>query len=368
VDEIWDFVGSKVPVTARSLKGDMSPQLKGQLGAKFLFSVDAERFLQQHLDKQIALTQQRVVTLRQFALDGKITPEQFQEGERLLLKTTVLSKRDRQIFDEYLAVIEGRLAPEKLERSLELIPKASASEFENSIGMKLKLIPAGEFLMGSPADEADRSDDEGPQHKVRITKPFYIGVTEVTQGQWFLVMNTKPWTGKEYVKEGEDYPAVYVNWDDAVEYCKKLSTKENESYRLPTEAEWEYACRGGTSTSYSFGSSSDSLRDYAWFTNNANDIGEPYAHPVGTKRPNPFGLHDMHGNVWEWCADLYDSAAYKKRSSGISDPVVDSGSGSFRVSRGGSWLIFDISVRSSRRYRSDPGKRGTINGFRVVAE
>ncbi len=138
-------------------------------------------------------------------------------------------------------------------------------EITNSIGMKLTLIPAGEFMMGSPAGEADRHNDEGPQHKVRITQPFYMCVTEVTQGQWFSVMGTKPWSGKEYVEEGNDNPAVYISWDDAVAYCEKLSTTENKLYRLPTEAEWEYACRGGTTTAYSFGSSTESLADYAWF-------------------------------------------------------------------------------------------------------
>ncbi len=247
-------------------------------------------------------------------------------------------------------------------------PGDNEQEITNSIGMKLTLIPAGEFMMGSPEDEADRSDDEGPQHKVRITKPFYMGVTEVTQGQWFSVMGTKPWSGKEYVEKGNDNPAVYVGWEDVVAYCEKLSSTENKLYRLPTEAEWEYACRGGTDTAYSFGSSTESLKDYAWFDENAWNTDEKYAHVVGTKKPNAFGLYDMHGNVWEWCADLYDSEAYKKRSSGIEDPIVDTGSGSSRVLRGGSWFRHATFVRSSLRYYSTPDNRFNSNGFRVVAE
>ncbi len=240
--------------------------------------------------------------------------------------------------------------------------RPSETEITNSIGMKLKLIPAGEFLMGSPADEADRYDNEGPQHKVRITKPFYIGMTEVTQGQWVSVMGTKPWDGKEYVQEGDDYPAVYVSWDDAVAYCEKLNTKESKSYRLPTEAEWEYACRGGTDAAYSFGASSGSLADYAWFSENAGDISEKYAHTVGTKKQNPLGLHDMHGNVWEWCADAYDAAYYA--SSPANDPP--GAMSSDRVLRGGSWSSGAAYCRSAGRNAYEPTYRANSNGFRLA--
>ena len=123
----------------------------------------------------------------------------------------------------------------------------------NSVGMKLKLIPAGEFMMGSPADE------EGPVHRVRITKPYYLGIHEVTQGQFEEVMGTSPWKGQSAVKEGAGYAASYVSWDDAVEFCKKLSAKEGREYRLPTEAEWEYACRAGSGTRYSFGDDESGL-------------------------------------------------------------------------------------------------------------
>ena len=135
----------------------------------------------------------------------------------------------------------------------------------NSIGMKLKLIPVGEFLMGSLGSEKGRVKDEGPQHEVRISRNFHLGITEVTQSQWFVVMNTKPWAGKTYVKEGDSYPATCVSWTDAVAYCKRLSQKDGRTYRLPTEAEWEYACRAGTPTAYSFGDSASRLSDYAWW-------------------------------------------------------------------------------------------------------
>ncbi|MBT5122983.1 MAG: formylglycine-generating enzyme family protein, partial [Planctomycetaceae bacterium] len=171
--------------------------------------------------------------------------------------------------------------------------------------MKLKLIPAGTFLMGSPESEEGHEDDE-TQHKVTISKPFYMQTTEVTQGQWKAVMGTEPWKGEDDVKEGPDYAASYVSWDDAIDYCKKLSEKEGKTYRLPTEAEWEYACRAGTETAWSFGNDEKELGDYAWNLKNAYDIGKGYAHQVGQKRPNAFGLYDMHGNVYEWCHDYYE--------------------------------------------------------------
>jgi formylglycine-generating enzyme required for sulfatase activity len=230
----------------------------------------------------------------------------------------------------------------------------------NSIGMKLKLIPAGEFLMGSPADEKDRMTNE-TQHRVEITQPFYLGVTEVTQGQWFAVMQTKPWAGEYVVKEGDLYAATYVSWDDANEYCLRLSENEGKTYRLPTEAEWEHACRGGTTTAFSFGNDAGSLNDYAWFITNAGNIGEKYAHEVGTKKANPFGLHDMHGNVFEWCNDWsggHDSSA-------VVDPQGPS-TGSWRVNRGGGWGYSASGCRSAYRFESPPSYRHGYLGFRLA--
>ena len=161
--------------------------------------------------------------------------------------------------------------------------------------------------MGSPKDETNRFDDE-EQVAVTLTQPFGLGKYEVTQGQWKSVMGTEPWEGQSSVQIGEDNPATYVSWDDATEFCKKLTQREStgEEYRLPTEAEWEYACRAGTTTAYSFGDDEKQLGEYAWFNGNALDVDEKYAHAVGLKKPNPWGLHDMHGNVAEWCSDWYD--------------------------------------------------------------
>ncbi len=233
---------------------------------------------------------------------------------------------------------------------------------ENSIGMKFVLIPAGTFTMGSPAGEKDRDVDE-TQHQVTLTRSFYMGRTEVTQGQWKKVMGTEPWKGESFVQEGDDYPAVEISWNDAVEFCKKLSAMENRVYRLPTEAEWEYACRGGTKTAFSFGDDEGELSKYAWFDGNAWDVDEKYAHQVGQKLPNAFGLHDMHGNVWEWCSDWY--AEYP--SGRLTNPRGPD-TGSSRVLRGGSWNDVPHVVRCAYRKNLTPGYRFINVGFRLLLE
>jgi formylglycine-generating enzyme required for sulfatase activity len=235
---------------------------------------------------------------------------------------------------------------------------------EQPIEMTFKKIPAGTFMMGSPEDPYNAE-----LHKVTINKAFYMQTTEVTQSQWRTLMGTEPWEGQEsskYVKEGANFPAVYVSWDDAIAYCEKLSEREGKVYRLPTEAEWEYACRAGTETRWSFGDDEKALGDYAWHHNNAFAIDEKYAHQVGRKKPNAFGLYDMHGNVYEWCHDYFEEDYYKQ--SPAQDPPGPA-SGSFRVFRGGSWsLRYSHYSRSAYRYRSDAGYRGDDFGFRLVRE
>ena len=253
------------------------------------------------------------------------------------------------------------------------LPKAG-DIVTNSIGMKLVYIPAGSFMMGSSRSAAQLAEEYGkaegrfkgefPQHPVRISKGFWMGQTEVTQGQYKSGMNAQPWSGQAYVQEDANNPAVYVSWDDAVELCRKLSQQEGKTYRLPTEAEWEYACRAGTTTRFSFGDSDSSLGDYAWFDGNADQVGQDYAHPVGRKKPNPWRIYDMHGNVFEWCSDYYDEEYYSN------SPSVDPNGPSSGVShslRGGSWDNGADYLRCS--YRSGyPVKRGLLVGFRVVSE
>jgi formylglycine-generating enzyme required for sulfatase activity len=236
---------------------------------------------------------------------------------------------------------------------------------DQPIEMTFKEIPAGTFTIGSPGNEVGRQDDEH-QHQVTITKAFYMQTTEVTQEQWKEVMGTEPWKGKSFVKEGPNYAASRVSWDDAIAYCKKLSEKEGKTYRLPTEAEWEYACRAGTETTWSFGNDEKVLGDYAWYDKNANDIGEGYAHQVGLKKPNAFGLYDMHGNVCEWCHDYYGEDYYKQSSE--KDPTGPT-SGSSRVLRGGSWYFTSRGSRSALRGRLAADFRFNFYvGFRLVRE
>lgn len=242
------------------------------------------------------------------------------------------------------------------------VSKPTERIIENSIGMRLVLLPAGEFVMGSPDSEEDRQEGEG-QHRVCITKPFYLGMTEVTQAQWEAVMGTRPWRGMEYAKDGPDHAATSVSWHDAVKFCAALSKKEGTLYRLPTEAEWEYACRAGTTTTFHFGNDASHLGDYAWFKANAEQAGEWYAHPVGRKKPNPFGLYDIHGNVCEWCSDWYDVDYYA--TSPDTDPMGPS-NGTFRVFRGMSWRNPAKGCRSAARNSGDPETGTNLVGFRVV--
>ena len=168
-------------------------------------------------------------------------------------------------------------------------------EFENSIGMNLRLIPAGEFMMGSPEEEELREENEN-LHRVRLTKPIYMDACEVTQGEWEEVMETTPWKGDMFVREGANNPATYVSWEDAKTFCEWLSEIEGRIYRLPTEAEWEYACRAGSTTAFYFGDSNSRLDEYAWYDENARDSGHRHPGTVGKKQANAWGLHDMHGN------------------------------------------------------------------------
>ena len=234
-------------------------------------------------------------------------------------------------------------------------------ETTNGIGMKLRLIPAGEFMMGSLDADESGGDDEHPIHRVRINSPFLLGTLEVTQGQWEAVMKTRPWQDRAFLKQGADYPAAYVGWEGAQEFCRQLSMKEGKKYRLPTEAEWEYPCRAGTQTAFHFGDDASKLGDYAWYFGNVKD--EKYAHQGGRKQPNAWGLRDMHGNSLEWCSDWYVDDYYSKSPS--NDPVGPT-LGSKRVVRGGLWLVGPKSCRSATRTAVSPTAQ--LVGFRVASE
>ena len=237
-----------------------------------------------------------------------------------------------------------------------------ALSLSKSVTMKLILIPAGQFVMGSPKTEKSRDMEEGPQHQVTLTMPFHMGVTEVTQAQWKAVMNTQPWRAKRYVKPGADHAASWISWHQATAFCRALSKKTGSTVRLPTEAEWEYACRAGTTTAYSFGDDSSKLGDYAWYYDNAYKKDEKYVHPVGVKKPNAWGLYDMHGNVEEYCSDrcAWYPSADPRRPKG---PIYK-----WYITRGGSWTYNPARCRAAYREGSAPGDRRGVGGFRVVVE
>jgi len=249
--------------------------------------------------------------------------------------------------------------------------------------MKLALLPAGEFMMGSTlsAEEvagrfalsgstgilkitAGDFTDEHPRRQVTIGKPFYMGVTEVTQAQWKAVKGSSPWKGQSYTKEKADHAASYISWNDAKAFCKALSKKTGHTVRLPTEAEWEYACRAGTTTAFSCGDDPSKLGDYAQYRGNTYENKEKYAHSAGAKQPNAWGLYDMHGNVYEWCADWYADSYANADTDGPQGPAT----GKERVARSGSWRSVPAHCRAARRTRFSPDSLSATFGFRVVVE
>ena len=309
-------------------------------------------------------------------------------------------------------------------------PAAQPPTFENSLGMKLALIPAGEFLMGS--DETPealakvypqydparflRLGDEAPVHKVRITRPFYLGRHEVTVGQFQKYLQASgnvpesiadatggygynpaydpkksargdafegrdpkySWSNPGF-KQGPDHPVLNVTWNDAVRLCEWLSKQEGKKYRLPTEAEWEYACRAGTRTRYHNGDSPEALlqvanifdadskqnwTQWAQYALAGHD-GFAFTAPVGSFAPNAFGLYDMHGNAWEWCADWQSETYYAE--SPLNDPKGPA-AGEVRVRRGGSWHTWPFYARASYRNWNAPTTRYTLVGMRLLCE
>ena len=267
-----------------------------------------------------------------------------------------------------------------------------------STGMKLTLIPAGTFTMGSPATEAERLTNEGPQHSVKISQAFYMGVYEVTQGEYESVTGTNPSSFSTVSGQNTSkFPVEGVSWFDAIEFCNKLSVKDSltpyysltnatrgsgsiqsatvsptsgNGYRLPTEAEWEYAARANTTTPFHFGGTLNGDKanvdgNYPYGTTTKGKYLERTA-TAGSYAKNDFGLFDMHGNVWEWCEDVYDEKVYGGRSGTTSDPKVTRGS-EYRVLRGGSWYNDSKVARSAYRDGSTPGNRYDFKfGFRVV--
>jgi formylglycine-generating enzyme required for sulfatase activity len=298
--------------------------------------------------------EQRLVTLYEEILDrgqGKPTDADKRALGELCRKHGIPTERANAVLREVHARWHAAHPPRKEPSAGDLI--------QNSLGMKFAWCPPGTFMMGSPSSEAERGDDES-QHRVTLTKGFYLGIHAVTQAQWRAVMGSNPSNFK-----GDHLPVEQVSWDMCQEFCPKLGQKDGKRYRLPTEAEWEYACRAGTTTPFYFGEtiSTDQVN---YDGNHPYGKGKqgPYRQKttaVGSFPPNAWGLHDMHGNVLEWCQDWYGPYP----AGNIVDPQGD-GEGEARVLRGGSW---DDSARICRlacRRRSAPGVLSNRVGCRVV--
>ncbi|MGO9115028.1 MAG: formylglycine-generating enzyme family protein [Thermoguttaceae bacterium] len=235
-------------------------------------------------------------------------------------------------------------------------PKEVSVDLGKGLKLEMVLIPAGEFLMGSPDTDNDAFFTEKPQHRVRITKPFYLGKYLVTREQWEAVMHRNNSSNGSGPKDAVDM----VSWDYCQEFLDNLNKRQDNpvgKLQLPTEAQWEYACRAGSKTRFCFGDEASGLGDYAWYYNNSGQK----AHPVGEKKPNAWGLYDMHGSVFEWCQDWYGN--YKKEA--VTDPSGPA-AGSGRVSRTGTWYSQARDCRSGQRCQGDPGHVGGGLGFRVA--
>jgi formylglycine-generating enzyme required for sulfatase activity len=225
--------------------------------------------------------------------------------------------------------------------------------FTNRIGMRFVWIPPGDFVMGSPNEEKARKENE-TQHKVTLTRGFYMGMYPVTREQWKAVMSTAPGLRRPQ----KDLPVETVSWEDCQDFIKKLRAATGKPYRLPTEAEWEYACRAGTTTPYAFGETlSPHQANFGKFKKGESPLGTT---PVGRYPANAWGLYDMHGNVWEWCQDWFSE--YPQRA--VVDPR-GSEAGVERVLRGGSWTDLAQDCRSARRHNFEPGGRDHTVGFRL---
>lgn len=296
----------------------------------------------------------RILTEKPVAITG--ISDKFNS---LLQKCLRKDYRERyQSFGEIIKILTNGGKSEIISSS-----SITAEIITNGFDMAFTCISAGTFLMGSRFDEPLRRIDER-QHKVTISADFYMQTTPVTQKQWIAVMGTQPWFGKKSVLEEPNCPAVFVSWNDCREFIYRLNSREyTNSYRLPTEAEWEYACRGDCPNIFCYGEAPEQLTDFAWFEVNAYDTGNHYPHPVAQKKPNALGLYDMHGNVWEWCEDIYGFYP-----SGQAMDPKGSSAGDKQVKRGGAWNNYSGLCRSASRHSSTANTKNSRTGFRLVKQ
>jgi formylglycine-generating enzyme len=253
---------------------------------------------------------------------------------------------------------------DSLYNSLQATGSTQSKTIENSLGDRFILIPSGSFWMGSSPSETDARVNEFPRREVILTQAFYLGIAPVTQETYFRVMTSNPSRLQSSKGEHKNHPVENVSWEDANEFCNCLTKLPGErsagrSYRLPTEAEWEFACRCGNETAFAYGE--ELLLTQAHYGADGLTNGTC---PVQTHEPSRFGLHDMHGNVWEWCQDWY--SLFKPVSGGpIRDPLGPS-TGEFRVLRGGSWQVPSSKCRAAYRNGLAPHQRDSQTGFRLV--
>lgn len=357
-----------------------------------------KKLTQQQAKQALALLQTDANSLDQYdamrwdyyqrVVDGALPPGKLQRALDLVEVTERLDaqKAQQKIGLERRALIETLLAKAKtygyredglsalatLDELLELDPAHEEAKllrtdvtwqnppnqigetWTNNLGMTFTYIPAGRFMMGSPADDASRSDDEA-QHPVILTNPYLLGITEVTQEQWQKVMGENPSHFK-----GKSLPVEKINWDDALAFCQKLAKIDGRRYRLPTEAEWEHACRAGTETAYYFGDNPDDLRSVAWYRDNSRKTSRP----VQQKPANPWGLYDIHGNVFEWCHDWYTPQPPQTLTKNPKGPST----GTKRILRGGAWYAKQEACRAAYRGWNTPDSRLYTYGLRVLVE
>ena len=258
----------------------------------------------------------------------------------------------------------GKYKPARSARSLTIT-------LPGDVPLDFVRIPAGSFMMGQYTNEQGSSLDENPQHTVTLANGFWLGKCELTKAQWQAVMNTTPWSGQSYVITDPNSPAVYVSWNNAQSFITALNTHITNTgqgaatVRLPSEAQWEYACRAGATTRFYWGddASYTAIDNYAWWYGNAYNVNERYAHIVGLKTANLFGLYDMSGNVWEWCEDWWHSSYTGAPTNGS---ALVSPTGSARVGRGGGWSHGGDFCRSANRHDLDPSRTYDNFGFRVA--
>jgi sulfatase modifying factor 1 len=423
VAEVWHHLTEHVPVTARQLHGEMTPQLKGQFGGRFLLAIDASQ-LSRRMEVNAELAEKRngrLAILKDLALDGKITTENYKESQVLMeLSPAELSSEQVDLLAEYIAVVDGTLPVDKLARALDLaratpvvIPSPlsivgerpanqggatiaanrgdAISQSNTDVpvfqgvagkvagevrkislpgGVPLRIVwcPSGHFQMGSGPDDPHAAADERPYVNVELTG-FWVGETEVTQQQWRSLFASRPWESERDVPVGDEIPVTCVDWNTAFDFCRELSRLEQSAgrlpagwaYRLPTEAQWEYACRAGSTSFYCFGNEDSQLGNYAWTGHNSQISGQHAVHQVAQKQKNAWGLYDVHGNAYEWT-----SCSYTSKRTGGKDPGGPPPN-AYRVFRGGSALSTGAGdCRTARRNGDKPTAVNSFVGFRIV--